>query len=190
MQATSIALVGAPYTGKTELATALCESLSNCFRLPEYARVYIDRFGPPKHPAEQMLMLRTNLEAEESLGRLFSYNIIDSPTFVYAIYGMELTTRSSANKYAAFYREFKQSAVRYANLADLTVFLSCADIPYTEDNMDDIRQLTPYERLAMDKMLNEHLVQHVEDYVKPRGTVEQRKDFVLDQLRTRGLLND
>jgi nicotinamide riboside kinase len=175
MQPTSIALIGAPFTGKTELGVALSEALPGSFNLPEYARAYIETYGPPEHPAEQLYMVERAADIERSVGHLYPYVIIDSPVPVYAIYGAWFVELSGSDKKLDALRDaFNKAAVKYANSYDLVYFLPASEIDYTLDDMDKVRALSPPEREEIGDRLREFCVSHVEEYRVLKGPVTDR----------------
>lgn len=183
----TIALVGAPCTGKTELADALCARLPGVHRMPEYARTYISTYGAPEHPAEQMLMFRTCLQAESSLAEIYPVSVIDSPSFVYALYGKYITDRDrTKDKHRAFSDAFADVAERYANIHTLCVYTPTEDVTYTEAEMDAVRWLAPVEREELATRLLEFLAANVNEYVHARGTTENRVNSVIARLNDMG----
>jgi len=182
-----IALLGAPFTGKTELTSALAEALPRSFGLPEYAREYIEKYGPPEHIVEQMYMLEKMAQIERSIGDLYPYVIIDSPLPVYALYGTHFYQSKTGKKAVEFREEFRKLAVRHANDYDLCYLLPCSEVEYTLKNMDSVRALKPDERNAVGVMLREFCASHVSNYVVLRGSVEDRVKRILEDISKLGL---
>lgn len=184
MQPTSIALIGAPFTGKTELAVALQERLAGSFRLPEYARAYIETYGAPEHPAEQLYMLDRMSDVERTIPHLYKYVIIDSPVPTYATYGAWMTAHLTTEKSRAYNSTFQRAAVRHANAYDFVYFLPASEVEYTPQNMDAVRTLSPQERSDIGHLLREFCAEHVARYTVLTGDTASRVDRIIQDIAT------
>jgi NadR type nicotinamide-nucleotide adenylyltransferase len=85
---TRVALVGSECTGKTTLARALAEEYGAPW-VPEYAREYLDRKGPPLTSADVEPIARGQMAAEDAGRRRGGLLVLDTDlvsTLVYARY--------------------------------------------------------------------------------------------------------
>jgi nicotinamide riboside kinase len=86
---------GGPGSGKSVLARRLAGSLVDTpikvvEMVPEYARRYINKYGPIEHVYEQMRILKKQLDWENSIPKEVELVISDSPIFLGWAYVMDL----------------------------------------------------------------------------------------------------
>ncbi len=116
-----VAITGAESTGKTTLARWLAEEFSVPW-VPEYARQYLDRKGPPLSPADVEPIARGQMGAEDEARRRGGLLILDTDLVSTAIY---------ARHYYGSCPPWIEQAAR-DRVADLYLLLH-PDVPFVPD---------------------------------------------------------
>lgn len=175
-----IAVISGPGTGKT----TLCKEVDNILGLMgknsglclEFARTYVNRFGPPANVFEQFVVYQGQKRREDDLARC-EYIICDNATFLCYVY-------------ATFNIDFRNDKERYAlnelyNMALKDMF-SYDEIFYIPREFSLSRDGTRYqgeeEALLVDEKIRAFLLFHNLPYTTVKGTVRERCATILEKL--------
>lgn len=186
-----IGFVGGPSTGKTTLARAVANALGlqrhSVEFVPEYARNYIQRFGPIESVWEQLVIFDNQARREDdAIGTGADFVIAETPTFTGYAYGRMMTDSSPKETKVLhmLHRWTMQRLLMYDH-----IFYVPLEIPWQTDG---VRGADEAVRAEIDQRLRGVLDLWFSSYVTVHGTVEARAAQVLasiestkDQKRTK-----
>lgn len=178
----SIALGGAPASGKTSVANYLTGIAKHngisLYNVNEHARFFLDQYGPNSlkvcGPLIQLELERHQKVLEDQVPNKSAGFVTDSPLFLSWVYtliypGEELPTHIART---TSYKTFLESFKRYTH-----IFYLPREKPYINDGC---RTQTEEESDRIGEAIKFALKAHGVNFIELKGSVKERAEFIWD----------
>lgn len=178
MKGLRVGICGPPSAGKTTMANRLRRLIySNCECVKEYARHYIERYGPPTEVSEQMWILDGQKKWEDQAAKTYEVVISDSPLFLSYIYGRMLADVKD-RKGRGFLVRLYELAIEGAQSYDVVYIL-----PPRAVRSDGVRTQSDEDSKNIYDLIKSFCDDHRIEYHKvPAGGYDEQAEWVAKHL--------
>jgi len=130
-----IGIAGPPSSGKDTLADSLNSVLINSSnKVHEYAREYVEKYGPPKSIFEQYVIYSKQFERENEIRSIYQVAICSSPRFLSWFYASKLLCRTDRREAElGVLSELYKNALK--SLFDYSFIIYCEPLEYDDDGL-------------------------------------------------------
>ena len=174
-----IGIVGSPSAGKTTTAHLVRHKLTaypySREVVREYARHFIERFGPMTTVAEQWHVYDGQTKWEQQAEDVYQITLSDSPRFLPYLYSLQYLDHSNGRDVAIVTRLYELAVLSLNDYARIYVLQPNLDV-----EQDGVRTQGQQDVIDIDAGIRQFLKVHVA--VRERG----RPDFVVDVPQDKG----
>jgi len=173
-----IGFVGAPSVGKTTLARSVANEVGlrgfSVEFVAEYARTYLQRFGPIESAHEQLVIFESQARREDDArGTGAAFVVAETPVFTGYAYGLEKMRTVKDRKILHVLHRWILARMSFYD----RIYYLPIELPLQQDG---VRSETEATRRILDSRLRASLEFWAPSYVTVRGSLEDRMRVVLE----------